>query len=554
MINYKRTQWYGVTYLWRLRGSLLPHCLPAMILAGLIAGLSSSSLLEDSTGLSTDDLFAEPYSMQLFGVVFGYLAVARLNVSYNRYWEGITHVKAMHSKFSDACSQVIIFDRIDDPSEDVSNEAFCRHMVRLFVQLSAMAILMLHLDDDDVDKLWERIEDGIPVHMANDKAVKRAAAQNARISGNRSRMRRGPLHEDWLHRMLSRADHILRRGEHRKVARQRSHRLRRLAGLPGCDIRSQSGRVMGPAGRLASPQAAGATPVASSSGSSASPVDEAVYPASGSTPGHASSHPRSQTARRPSFTAPNHSDPQAQTRKAALMRSRSSLDVWAESVPPMEYAARELELEKLFTYREVAYLRGAPCPVLATAHRISRAVSTRGRVRGWKVSVPPCPPACLARPHASLGSVAPELHPYALPDPSAARCTRKAPTFGALPTPFAEYPGPFASPPWKAPAPIVSRIYQELSNGMLAYNNATKMKEVPVPFAYVQVRLRRRATSTESAWLERTRSLYTRVSPSPLSSLCSSTLCCSTFSTSCHPLLSRVSPRTSSCRCSQHHS
>eukprot|EP00908_Phaeocystis_cordata_P024202 Transcript_6675.p2 GENE.Transcript_6675~~Transcript_6675.p2 ORF type:complete len:286 (-),score=93.66 Transcript_6675:113-970(-) len=37
-----------------------------------------------------------------------------------------------------------------------------------------------------------------------------------------------------------------------------------------------------------------------------------------------------------------------------------------------------------------------------------------------------------------------------------------------------------------APAPIVSRIFQELSNGALAYNAATKMKEVPVPFAYVQ--------------------------------------------------------------------
>ena len=37
-----------------------------------------------------------------------------------------------------------------------------------------------------------------------------------------------------------------------------------------------------------------------------------------------------------------------------------------------------------------------------------------------------------------------------------------------------------------APPPIVSRIFQEISNGLLAYNNAAKMKEVPVPFAYVQ--------------------------------------------------------------------
>ena len=40
---------------------------------------------------------------------------------------------------------------------------------------------------------------------------------------------------------------------------------------------------------------------------------------------------------------------------------------------------------------------------------------------------------------------------------------------------------------FSAPPPIVSRIYQELSNGMLAYNQCTKLKEVPTPFAYVQL-------------------------------------------------------------------
>ena len=38
----------------------------------------------------------------------------------------------------------------------------------------------------------------------------------------------------------------------------------------------------------------------------------------------------------------------------------------------------------------------------------------------------------------------------------------------------------------RAPPPIVSRIFQEISNGILAYNNATKIKEIPVPFGYVQ--------------------------------------------------------------------
>jgi predicted membrane chloride channel (bestrophin family) len=37
-----------------------------------------------------------------------------------------------------------------------------------------------------------------------------------------------------------------------------------------------------------------------------------------------------------------------------------------------------------------------------------------------------------------------------------------------------------------APSPLVSRIFQELSNGSLAYEQCTRIKEVPVPFAYVQ--------------------------------------------------------------------
>lgn len=39
---------------------------------------------------------------------------------------------------------------------------------------------------------------------------------------------------------------------------------------------------------------------------------------------------------------------------------------------------------------------------------------------------------------------------------------------------------------WPTPPPMVSRIFQEISNGILAYNGAIKIKQVPVPFAYVQ--------------------------------------------------------------------
>ena len=175
MIEYERTNWYGLGYLLRLRGSLLPHCLPAMVLAGSLAGLFASPVLENTFALQTADLFVDKYSMQLFGVVFGYLSVARLNVCYNRYWEGATHVKAMHSKFADAASQIILFDRVDDNSRDVSYNAFCVHIVRVFIQLSAVATVTLHLEADETENLWRKLQTELTAAEAAD-GMQRAAA------------------------------------------------------------------------------------------------------------------------------------------------------------------------------------------------------------------------------------------------------------------------------------------------------------------------------------------------------------------------------------------
>ena len=110
MITYERTNWFGLMYLYRLRGSLLPRCLPMMLLGAGIAG--AVEIAEEYW--EADVTLGDKYSMQLFGLVFGYLSIARLNISYNRYWEGASHIHVMHSKWADACSQALAFDRIDD--------------------------------------------------------------------------------------------------------------------------------------------------------------------------------------------------------------------------------------------------------------------------------------------------------------------------------------------------------------------------------------------------------------------------------------------------------
>ena len=150
-VQYERTEWYGLNYFFHygLRGSLLPRCLPYMALSTTIGALVRSKVLE----IGIIDAFGEDphqYGMQLFGLVFGYLMIARVSISYNRYWEGSTHIKMMHSKWADACSQAIVFDRIDDHRIDMQHDEFCSHIVKLFSQLSAMATLRLHVQSSGV--------------------------------------------------------------------------------------------------------------------------------------------------------------------------------------------------------------------------------------------------------------------------------------------------------------------------------------------------------------------------------------------------------------------
>ena len=150
MIYYARTSWYGLGYLLRCNGSLIPRCLPAVVLAGVISGVTSSGVLNsDGGGFSTElaDTFGHSYAMQILGVVFGFLSVTRMNMSYQRYWEGISAVKVMHSKWTDACVQVLTFDCNDSHGVGCGGEPFREYIVRLFCQLSAVATITLHLDE-----------------------------------------------------------------------------------------------------------------------------------------------------------------------------------------------------------------------------------------------------------------------------------------------------------------------------------------------------------------------------------------------------------------------
>jgi len=147
-VHYPKTEWYGAEYLLIRAGSQIPRCVPAMMLACLISTIFASGLL-DRGGLEIRDYFGQyDFAMRVLGFIFSYLTIERLNIAYSRYWEGVTHVKEMLSKWSDACMQVLTYDHVNRGSEVVlEEEEFCRHIVRLFKQLSAVAIMNLHTNN-----------------------------------------------------------------------------------------------------------------------------------------------------------------------------------------------------------------------------------------------------------------------------------------------------------------------------------------------------------------------------------------------------------------------
>ena len=116
-----------------------------MLVSGIISMLVATEMAGNvCESEATQQLFEHPYAFQLFGIVFGYLSIARLNISFARYWEGVTQIKVMHSKWADAVMQILAFDRLDSDDVDISGDPFCAQLVRAFCQLSALATMHLH--------------------------------------------------------------------------------------------------------------------------------------------------------------------------------------------------------------------------------------------------------------------------------------------------------------------------------------------------------------------------------------------------------------------------
>ena len=353
MIEYDRTNWFGLSYLYKLRGSLLPRCLPAMLL-----GAAISAAVEVAEGFyDVEVVLGDKYSMQLFGLVFGYLSIARLNISYNRYWEGASQIHIMHSKWADAASQALAFDRIDDAREDIDDD-FCVHVVRLFCQFSAMATATLHMTAEELAAMWAHLEAELAAtpssccaasaEVAPFQAAARQAAPNGEGAGSAARAPRGG---------------------------------------------SGGGGGGGDGGGGGGAGGVGAV------------------------------------------------------------------------------ACRALLLSQIFDASELDHVRAAPCPVLCTEHRLSRAISTRFRSRGWRAPAPVVSRIFQEMSNGMVACACRKARTPRLADSPAAHQHRLL-----LPC-FAERLAP-AHASRACPLPICRRAGAD--------HSARKITKIAMPFAYVQ--------------------------------------------------------------------
>ncbi len=127
MINYDINRWGGMHVFIMCSGSVLPRALiPCAIsiavcqLVLIEAGETDDSRSALGAQLSVfRNYLRHPYPHQITSVLIGFMMVFRVQLSYQRFWEGITVLTDMWTKWYDAAVQVCAFDEMArDPAAE----------------------------------------------------------------------------------------------------------------------------------------------------------------------------------------------------------------------------------------------------------------------------------------------------------------------------------------------------------------------------------------------------------------------------------------------------
>jgi len=135
MIYYDPGKWFGFHKLLQTTGGVTIEVMPRCLVSTVLVAIVHYSDMVVFPG--------SPYAHKCFTFGLSFLVIMRTNLSYNRYWEGISQLVAMHSKWTDAALQINAFDRLTTGNAATAGDKFRNHVVHLMSFMSAVLVLDL---------------------------------------------------------------------------------------------------------------------------------------------------------------------------------------------------------------------------------------------------------------------------------------------------------------------------------------------------------------------------------------------------------------------------
>jgi len=157
-------------HLWKVYGSVLPRSLVWGILGAIQAALLDASdwtlfkYRNGPGGSAAEELWHHPYTVNVLGIVIGYVLVMRVQVAYQRFWEGVSQIMICSSKIGDAALQLMTFDEVQvrtggglssggvagTPVFDEPGLEFRMHIIHFCSLFHAVSMLDIRGDDEFV--------------------------------------------------------------------------------------------------------------------------------------------------------------------------------------------------------------------------------------------------------------------------------------------------------------------------------------------------------------------------------------------------------------------
>merc|ERR1719409_32705 len=110
----------GMSQFLRLAGSVFPRSLP-VALSAMLLSIGCIFVRRGAYGANTwwAAAIEHPFAAQVFGIVLGFITANRLTLAMSRWWEGMSAVSQMTSKWGDAFLQIMAFISTDSRKLEV---------------------------------------------------------------------------------------------------------------------------------------------------------------------------------------------------------------------------------------------------------------------------------------------------------------------------------------------------------------------------------------------------------------------------------------------------